>query len=141
MGVSWECQEQLARQEAENDDDIRLSMRLFRNCLPDKKKFCPNVKPGHSQVKTCLEEHRNDPNFGKQCRVELEGMIERRVTDFRLDNRLQSVCKQDIQSICNFYSVRTLPGSRLPLELECNGIGIQCLWGISFLTQSSLNTM
>lgn len=55
MTVSWECQEQLARQEAENDDDIRLSYRLFRACLPDKKKFCADVKPGNSQARALCE--------------------------------------------------------------------------------------
>lgn len=36
--LSWECQEQLFRQEVENSEDVRLSVRLFRSCLADKKK-------------------------------------------------------------------------------------------------------
>ena len=36
--LSWDCQEQLFRQEVENADDLRLSARLFRSCLTDKKK-------------------------------------------------------------------------------------------------------
>ncbi len=36
--LSWDCQEQLFRQEVENADDVRLSVRLFRACLADKKK-------------------------------------------------------------------------------------------------------
>ena len=36
--VSWECQEQLFRQETENAQDLRLSLRLFHACLNDKKK-------------------------------------------------------------------------------------------------------
>ena len=35
--LSWDCQEQLFRQEVENADDLRLSVRLFRACLADKK--------------------------------------------------------------------------------------------------------
>jgi len=36
--LSWDCQEQLFRQEVENAEDLRLSVRLFRVCLADKKK-------------------------------------------------------------------------------------------------------
>ena len=36
--LSWDCQEQLFRQEVENAEDLRLSVRLFRACLTDKKK-------------------------------------------------------------------------------------------------------
>ena len=36
--LSWDCQEQLFRQEVENADDVRLSVRLFHACLADKKK-------------------------------------------------------------------------------------------------------
>ena len=38
--LSWDCQEQLFRQKVENADDLRLSARLFRACLTDKKKVC-----------------------------------------------------------------------------------------------------
>ena len=44
--VSWECQEELFRQEVENADDIRLSIRLINACMADKKTFCSDVKPG-----------------------------------------------------------------------------------------------
>ena len=36
--LNWGCQEQLFRQEVENADDLRLSTRLFKACLADKKK-------------------------------------------------------------------------------------------------------
>ena len=36
--LTWNCQEQLFRQEVENADDLRLSTRLFKACLEDKKK-------------------------------------------------------------------------------------------------------
>lgn len=35
--LNWDCQEQLFRQQVENADDMRLSMRLFKACLADKK--------------------------------------------------------------------------------------------------------
>ena len=36
--LSWSCQEQLFRQDVENADDLRLSTKLFKACLADKKK-------------------------------------------------------------------------------------------------------
>ena len=39
--LTWDCQEQLFRQEVENADDLRLSVRLFKVCLADKKKVGP----------------------------------------------------------------------------------------------------
>lgn len=38
MQLSWACEEQLFKQEMENADDIRLSVRLFAKCMPDKRK-------------------------------------------------------------------------------------------------------
>lgn len=38
MQLSWACEEQLFRQEMENAEDVRLSVRLFSKCLPDKRK-------------------------------------------------------------------------------------------------------
>lgn len=57
------------------------------------------------QVKSCLEEHKGEEGFSKACRLEIDAMVERRVSDFRLDSRLQAVCKDDIANICSFYSV------------------------------------
>ena len=105
--LSWECQEELFRQEVENADDIRLSTKLFRTCLNDKKKFCKDVKPGNSRAKDCLEEHRNDPGFGAECKKEMETMMERRTVDFRLDVHLRSACEADISTTCG-YELGTL---------------------------------
>ncbi len=33
-------------QEVENADDLRLSQRLFKKCMGDKKKFCADIKFG-----------------------------------------------------------------------------------------------
>ena len=38
LKLSWACEEQLFRQEMENADDVRLSVRLFARCMPDKRK-------------------------------------------------------------------------------------------------------
>ena len=54
VSVSWECQEELFRQEVENADDLRLSQRLFKKCMGDKKKFCSDIKFGVLQHHLCV---------------------------------------------------------------------------------------
>ncbi|CAI5492080.1 unnamed protein product [Closterium sp. Naga37s-1] len=94
--LNWECQAELFRQEVENADDIRLNVRLFRACLDDKRRFCPDVLPGDARVKDCLEEHRSEPEFSKTCKAEFDKMMERRAVDFRLDASLRKYCHKDI---------------------------------------------
>jgi len=103
MQLSWACEEQLFRQEMENADDIRLSVRLFSHCVKDKRKFCANMPPGQARVKDCLEANRNEEGFSAECKEEIDSMIERRVHDFRLDSRLRTACEADIYSMCAFF--------------------------------------
>ncbi len=49
MQLAWACEEQLFRQELENADDIRLSVRLYTRCIREKRKFCADVEPGGCQ--------------------------------------------------------------------------------------------
>ncbi|KAK9821811.1 hypothetical protein WJX81_008502 [Elliptochloris bilobata] len=100
--LSWDCQEQLFRQEVENADDMRLSVRLFRSCLNDKKKFCAEVQPGNARAKECLEDNREKEGFSKPCRDELEKMMAARAADFRLDPKLRQLCARDIQVVCGY---------------------------------------
>ncbi|KAG1660746.1 hypothetical protein FOA52_010620 [Chlamydomonas sp. UWO 241] len=101
LQLSWSCEEQLFRQEMENADDIRLSVRLFSNCLPDKRQFCKDVEPGASRAKDCLEENRE--KLSESCKSEIDDMIERRVRDFRLDSRLRKSCENEIFNLCAYF--------------------------------------
>ena len=64
MRLSWDCEEQLFRKEMEDADDLRLSVRLFRKCLPDKRRFCADAPPGNAVAKECLEGHREELGGG-----------------------------------------------------------------------------
>mmetsp|Transcript_34914 Transcript_34914/g.77608 ORF Transcript_34914/g.77608 Transcript_34914/m.77608 type:complete len:994 (-) Transcript_34914:752-3733(-) len=101
MQLSWACEEQLFRQEMENADDIRLSVRLFTKCMPDKRKFCKDVEPGGARTKDCLEEHRDE--LSTTCKDEIDNMIERRVRDFRLDSKLRTACENEIFNMCAYF--------------------------------------
>jgi Golgi apparatus protein 1 len=100
--LSWDCQEELFRQEVENADDVRLNTQLFRKCARDKAKFCSEVRYGNARVKDCLEDNKDKPDFSEECRAEFEGMMARRATDFRLDAKLRELCKTDIDQVCGY---------------------------------------
>jgi Cysteine rich repeat len=68
MQLEWDCQAELFKIDVEDADDIRLSVRLFRTCLTDKRKFCPDVAPGNGRAKACLEEHRKESGFSPECK-------------------------------------------------------------------------
>jgi hypothetical protein len=46
MKLSWSCLDQLFRQEVENADDVRLNVRLYAKCMPDKRKVWLGVGAG-----------------------------------------------------------------------------------------------
>jgi Cysteine rich repeat len=66
--LSWECAEEVFRQQLEADDDIRLNIRLFQKCLGDKKRFCADVQPGHAAARDCLVASRDMQGFTAPCR-------------------------------------------------------------------------
>ena len=73
-----------------------------QTCLSDKKKFCPNVKPGANRAKDCLEDNMAKAGFTEGCKKELEEAQERRAADFRLDAHLRDLCIEDIEDICGY---------------------------------------
>lgn len=56
-------------------------------------------------MKNCLEEHRSDADFSPDCKAELEAMMARRASDFRLDAELIRVCANDIDNVCGYEKV------------------------------------
>eukprot|EP00195_Chlamydomonas_chlamydogama_P004977 CAMPEP_0202901334 /NCGR_PEP_ID=MMETSP1392-20130828/14194_1 /ASSEMBLY_ACC=CAM_ASM_000868 /TAXON_ID=225041 /ORGANISM="Chlamydomonas chlamydogama, Strain SAG 11-48b" /LENGTH=885 /DNA_ID=CAMNT_0049587883 /DNA_START=46 /DNA_END=2703 /DNA_ORIENTATION=- len=98
--VSWECQNQMFRNEKESGDDIRLSVRLFNKCIGDYQKFCKDVEPGQMRVQECLEDNSDESGFSAECKEELENILAKRVSDFRLDTVLRESCESDLEEMC-----------------------------------------
>eukprot|EP00892_Ulva_mutabilis_P008395 jgi/Ulvmu1/5928/UM026_0050.1 len=101
-GLSPDCAMELFRQEIENSDDIRLSLRLYKACQADKKRFCDDISYGASRIKDCLEEHRLEPKFSSECRVEIDNMMRRRAGHYELDPELTRACAIDINKTCSY---------------------------------------
>eukprot|EP00884_Botryococcus_braunii_P022595 jgi/Botrbrau1/9019/Bobra.0148s0119.1 len=110
--LDWDCRAELFRQQTENADDMRLSIRLFRACLGDKRKFCADVPPGNTRAKDCLEEHRDDDGFSKPCKDEIEKMMSERAADFRLDYKLRESCSDDIDELCEYEVAENVADTR-----------------------------
>lgn len=68
--LTWDCQEQLFRQEVENADDLRLSVRLFKSCLADKRKVQPGPESGLCQ-KLLTEDVSASESRLQQCMLSL----------------------------------------------------------------------
>ena len=98
--LSWECRDEVFRQDVENAGDVRLSASLFKACLPDKKRFCASVPPGHGAAQACLEASRAKPSFSAACRSSLDAVLARRAADFRLDPDLRTACAADAETLC-----------------------------------------
>lgn len=98
--VSWVCQNQMFRNEKESGDDIRLSVRLFNKCMVDSQKFCKDIEPGHMRVQECLEDNMDESGFSADCKEELENVLAKRVSDFRLDTALREACEDDLKDTC-----------------------------------------
>ena len=105
--LSWDCHEELFRQEVENADDIRLSVRLFKACRADQKRFCSKVEYGSNRVKDCLESHLDNSKFTAECKREFKTMMTQRASDYRLDAKLREACEADINTICNYQEGMT----------------------------------
>lgn len=65
--LSPDCNQQLFRKASEDAGDIRLSVRLFRACLADKKQLCGEVAPGQAMAMACLEEQRESLSEACRC--------------------------------------------------------------------------
>ena len=98
--LSSDCVLELFRQEVENSDDIRLSLRLYKACQADQQRFCADIPYGASRIKECLEDHRLESKFSSECRVEIENMMKRRAGNYQLDPELTRACHADIKQTC-----------------------------------------
>ncbi len=78
-------------------EDIRFNHVLAAACGPDKVHWCRHVPPEQGRALSCLEEHSRLPDFGDECKAALETNALNRVADARLDYRLRTLCRNDVQ--------------------------------------------
>ena len=101
--LEWECEEALLKNVADNADDLRLlSYKIYKTCLPDKKKFCKEIELGNARTQVCLESKLYEPGFSQACRKELLFLQEQRTTQWQWDAELKRGCKREIPELCGY---------------------------------------
>lgn len=101
--LEWECEEALLKNIADNSDDLRLlSYKIYKTCLPDKKKFCKEIELGNARTQACLESKLYEPGFSQDCRKELLFLQEQRTTQWQWDTELKNGCKKEIPELCGY---------------------------------------
>ena len=70
--------------------DIRLRPKLNKLCSEEKVVYCKDIKPGKARVIKCLMENMAQPNFGEECKEELQKREDVMKTDYRSDTGICS---------------------------------------------------
>ena len=70
-GVSDACRVAIFKRRVHNSEDIRYNYALSMVCAADKARYCANVQPGEARVLACLEDHKDQKEFGPRCKCVL----------------------------------------------------------------------
>eukprot|EP00878_Enallax_costatus_P007022 GHUV01007359.1.p1 GENE.GHUV01007359.1~~GHUV01007359.1.p1 ORF type:complete len:595 (+),score=136.49 GHUV01007359.1:1595-3379(+) len=98
--LSDRCKAEEQKLQALEYRDIRLRPKLAKICSEERAVYCKDVKPGKARVVTCLMENMAQPNFGDECRVELQKREEVVKNDYRYDIGVLTGCSSDIDMFC-----------------------------------------
>lgn len=98
--ISDRCRTEEMKLAALEYRDIRLRPKLNKLCSEEKAVYCKNVKPGKARVIKCLMENMAQPNFGDECKQELEKREDLMKSDYRYDIGVFSSCGDDVETYC-----------------------------------------
>ncbi len=62
--------------------------------------YCKDVKPGKARVIKCLMEAMAQPNFGEECKAELQKREDAVKNDYRYDVGVFQACGGDVDRLC-----------------------------------------
>lgn len=98
--ISERCRTEEMKLAALEYRDIRLRPKLNKLCSEEKAVYCKDVKPGKARVIKCLMENMAQPNFGDECKQELEKREDSMKNDYRYDIGVFSNCADDVETYC-----------------------------------------
>ncbi|KAF6266246.1 hypothetical protein COO60DRAFT_1470052 [Scenedesmus sp. NREL 46B-D3] len=98
--LSPACAAEESKLQALEYRDIRLKPKLAKVCSEERAVYCKNVKPGKARVISCLMEAMAQPNFGAECRTELQQRQKAVKNDYRYDIGVMTGCRRDIDEYC-----------------------------------------
>eukprot|EP00775_Hariotina_reticulata_P012795 gene12795-12923_t len=94
------CRAQLFDEEVNFSENIDFQYPMKQACLKEIDKFCSNVPHGNARVIRCLQDSKNQKEFGKACRKEVADYEHKSSQDYRLNFRLRNACTEDIKELC-----------------------------------------
>ena len=73
--------------------------QLLQACYPPSIYYRPSrpSSPLPPPQQECLEDKIDESGFSSECKEELDGIIAKRVADFKLDTPLREACEGDLQ--------------------------------------------
>lgn len=72
--------------------------------LAEINNFCPKVSPFDGEAFKCLQLNLESINMGVACKVEVDLQGARQASDYRLDVRVRTECKDDVSKFCSGVS-------------------------------------
>ncbi|KAF5829593.1 hypothetical protein DUNSADRAFT_15858 [Dunaliella salina] len=98
--LSEPCRVEETKLAAIEYSDIRLATKLNKLCSEEKAVYCKEVKSGRGRMIKCLLDHMAEPDFGAECKEELQKRDEAMKSDIRYDKAASEKCKADIDTHC-----------------------------------------
>eukprot|EP01025_Chloroclados_australasicus_P017425 TRINITY_DN188_c0_g2_i1.p1 TRINITY_DN188_c0_g2~~TRINITY_DN188_c0_g2_i1.p1 ORF type:complete len:924 (-),score=69.62 TRINITY_DN188_c0_g2_i1:353-2872(-) len=116
--LSSVCKATLFDQEVKMAEDIDFKFVLKQQCSAEIARFCSGVPNGKGRIIKCLGENMNHVEFSKECKKQLNQEIQMQSEDYRLNYRLKTNCKDDIDTLCT---------GKCTEDEVCGGVVLQCL--------------
>ncbi|MEW5310424.1 MAG: hypothetical protein WDW38_002223 [Sanguina aurantia] len=98
--ISEKCRNEEMKLAAIEYRDIRLRPKLNKLCSEEKAVYCKDAKPGKARVVKCLMENMAQPNFGEECKEELQKREDAMKSDYRYDIGVFTNCATDVDVYC-----------------------------------------
>ncbi|KAF5838865.1 hypothetical protein DUNSADRAFT_2034 [Dunaliella salina] len=118
--LQQKCAAALFDHEVRISEDIDFNSVMKKTCAWEINQLCKDLPHGHGRIIRCLEEKTEDPDMSKECKSEVERVMNEKAKDYRLNYRLTHACEQDIPRLCDNVC-STIPG------MVCGGLVLQCL--------------
>jgi Golgi apparatus protein 1 len=88
------------------DEEVRFSENIDfqypmkKACEKELTRFCKDVSHGNARVIRCLQDNKEEKDFGKACLQEVKRYENLAAKDYRLNHRLNKECKDDVDKLC-----------------------------------------
>ena len=105
------CQRRLFRKQYIEQVDNSVDYSLLSMCKIAIDKYC--ILSDLHDVLYCLRDHRNDPGIGHNCRSLVLKRLAQQNRDYRLNPRLKSSCKMEINKYCSTIIMKSKPDELL----------------------------